>query len=54
MKARAAAPDVPTHTQGRILDWFLISLGATGQVALVHDTGVVGHTPVFVHLAVVP
>ena len=51
-KARVAAPDVPTHIFGRVLDWFLLSteLGSAGLVDPVHDTGIVGHTPVMLTL----
>ena len=42
------APVVPTHTHGRVLDWFLVArdLGGSCKIDVVMDTGIAGHTPV--------
>ena len=52
VKAHMAAPAAPTHVFGRVLDWFLLSigLGDTRQVDLVHDTSIAGHTLVLLTL----
>ena len=46
------APHVPTHTFGRVLDWFMVSplLGYNLRASVVPDQGVTGHAPAMLTL----